>query len=75
VICVYLFWSGFNEANEPSSTCRLCFKLRVETSTPPSKLNIARDKFLRKYWDPTPNREKTLASSKALPDFHVQRAG
>jgi hypothetical protein len=35
VICVYFFGSVFNEANEPSSTCRLRFKLQVEASTPP----------------------------------------
>ncbi len=35
VICVYLFWSGFYEANEPSSTCRLRFQPQVEASAPP----------------------------------------
>src|SRR5207248_11117590 len=35
VICVYCFGSVFYEANEPSSTCRLRFKLQVEASTPP----------------------------------------
>lgn len=34
MICVY-FGPDFNEANEPSSTCRLRFKLRVEASAPP----------------------------------------
>src|SRR4029453_18363950 len=32
---LFFFGSVFYEANEPSSTCRLRFKLQVEASTPP----------------------------------------
>src|SRR5256885_16164349 len=36
------FGSVFNEANEPSSTCRLRFKLQVEASTPPKGYKYSR---------------------------------
>jgi hypothetical protein len=35
VICVYLFDSIFNEANESSSACEPGIELHVETNTPP----------------------------------------
>src|SRR3954454_2800130 len=40
-----LFWSGFCEPNEPSSTCRLRFKLQVEASTPPSRVIYFKNGF------------------------------
>src|SRR4051794_426427 len=37
---LFLFGSVFNEANEPSSTCRLRFKQQVEASTPPENREV-----------------------------------
>src|SRR5207302_5753421 len=50
LISEFIFFGPvFNEANEPSSTCRLRFQLQVEASTPPLgeeyNVRLARDQF------------------------------